>query len=128
MKKLKEYAPIIAGLVVMAGILFTATVTWAKDTVHIVSATPMYTTEKIFEEVEVCTKGDDKTTEGAIVGGLLGAQEGKAGIGAILGAIIGDQIGEEKCHTEKRVVGTRQIYSHTVYVIELNGVQYTINQ
>ena len=127
MKYLKEYSPIIAGLVVMAVILLTATATWANS-IRIVSATPMYTTEKIFEEVEVCTKGDDKTTEGAIVGGLIGSQDGNAGLGAIIGAIIGDQIGEEKCHTEKRVVGTRQIYLHTEYVIELNGVQYTINQ
>ena len=95
---------------------------WNNGTeVTVLSEHDIFETVEITEEVTTCTKGDDKTTEGAIVGGVIGAQEGNAGLGAIIGAIIGDAIGEETCKTETKVVGTEQVYSHTNVVIEIYG-------
>ena len=110
--------------VVAAGMVMVSTVANAAS---IVSETNVYRTENIYETVEVCTKGDDKTTEGAIIGGLIGSQEGEAGIGAIIGAIIGNEIGEETCTTERRVIGTQQVYIGKDIIINVDGVVYTIN-
>lgn len=95
--------------------------------VKILSEADIFSTEAIIETVEVCTKGDDKTTEGAIVGGLIGSQDGNAGLGALIGAIIGNEIGEETCKTETRKVGEKKIYSHTNIVIELYGQKIALS-
>lgn len=102
------------------------TATAANAAVTVVSETNVYTTETIYETVEVCTKGDDKTTEGAIIGGLIGSQDGNAGVGALIGAIIGDAVGEETCTTERRAVGTVQHYAGKDVVVVIDGVTYTI--
>ena len=113
-----KYVTIAAGIAMIA--------TAAQAAVTVVSETNVYRTETIYETVEVCTKGDDKTTEGAILGGLIGSQDGNAGVGAIIGAIIGDAIGEETCTTERRAVGTAQHYAGKDVVVEIDGVRYTI--
>ena len=98
----------------------------AKADVVLDGYTPVYTEIKHYETVEICTKGDDKTTEGAIVGGLIGSQEGKAGIGALIGAIIGNEIGSERCHTEKRVSHTSQEFSHYEVTLIVDGKEKLI--
>ena len=116
----------VVAIAAVAAIVSSAAL--ADDRAFVVSEVPVYNTMDIYETVEVCTKGDDKTTEGAIVGGLIGSQEGNAGLGALLGAIIGDSIGEEKCTTERRKVGTQQVYSHTILKVSVDGVIYTFTK
>ena len=110
--------------VIPAAIMLASTA--AQAAVVVLSEVPVYRTDNVYETVEVCTKGDDKTTEGAIVGGLLGSESGNAGLGAIIGAIIGDSIGEEKCTTERRVVGSTKTYIGKDVMIEIDGVTYTV--
>ena len=90
-------------------------------------ATPVFKSEPITETVRICSKVKDRTTEGAIIGGLLGAQDGKAGVGALIGAVLGNAAGgHDKCHTETRTVGSRDIlvgYNVHLYV---DGVRTTI--
>ena len=108
--------------VVFVGIiLFGVFSSSANADVRIISQTPVYVTENVYETVEVCTKGDDKTTEGAIVGGIIGSQDGNAGLGAIIGAIIGDAIGEETCTTEKRIQGTTQVLTGYNVMMNVDG-------
>lgn len=84
-----------------------------------------------YENVEItsCSSGEDQTTRGAIVGGLIGSESGNAGVGAIIGAILGDQMGEERCTTNTE---RRPTYSETVHVgydvtVYIDGASYTIN-
>lgn len=93
---------------------------------------PVYETYTVYEDRTTCTKGDDKTTEGAIIGGTIGAgsSDDKAEgfiIGAIIGGIIGDAVGEEKCTTEKVAVGQGQTYvGENVTLIGENGKTYVV--
>lgn len=110
--------------IIPAAIMLASTAAHAG--VSIISEMPVYKTENIYETVEVCTKGDDKTTEGAIIGGLLGSESGNAGIGAIIGGILGNEIGKETCKTERRVIGTTKSYIGKDVVVNIDGVNYTI--
>lgn len=111
----------------MKAIMTAAALTLAATTAHagvvLTSQAPLFQTQDVYETVEVCTKGDDKTTEGAIVGGLLGSESGNAGLGALLGAIIGNEVGEETCTTEKRKVGERQVLVGYNIVLVIDGVK-----
>ena len=109
--------------------LFSASAAMAAS-VNVVSSTDVYKTVQHYDNVQVtsCSKGDDKTTEGAIIGGLIGSQEGKAGLGALLGGIIGDQIGQEKCttRTERRPSYEEKVLIGKDVTISVDGVIYTI--
>ena len=100
------------------------------DSIYVVSKTPVYKTETIYETVEVCEDRGDNVLGGALLGGLIGnnSGDGNAAEGAILGGILGGLVSGESCRTERRAVGTTQVYVHTEYVISLNGMRYTLTQ
>ena len=103
---------------IAAAVAATMTPAIASAGVFIHSQEAVYATVNHYETVEVCTRSDDKTTEGAIIGGLLGSKDGNAGAGALIGAILGDLAGEKRCTTERRI-------SHTTQ--ELTGYRVTLN-
>ena len=107
-----------------------ATSAYAKDSITIVSKTPIYKTETIYETVEVCEDRGDNVLPGVIIGGILGnnSNGGSAAEGAILGGILGGLVSGESCKTERRAVGTTQVYVHTEYVISINGVTHKVIQ
>lgn len=80
---------------------------------------PTYAHVPVTEQVEVCHKVKDRTTEGAIIGGLLGSKDGNAFAGALIGGLLGDAVGgHTECKTETRTVGHKQVI--TGYDIRLN--------
>ena len=121
---LKTIAIIVVATAVFVGIPYAA---FAQP---VMTYTDAYETRTYYkdETVRTCSKGDDKTTEGAIVGGLIGSQDGNAGLGALIGAIIGNEIGEEKCTTTTRKVPT---HSEQVWVgydikVTVDNKTYTV--
>ena len=109
-----------------AAAVLMSTQAFAQD-VRIISEHDIYSTVPITESVEVCTKEKDRTTEGAIIGGLIGSQNGNAGVGALLGGLLGNEVGGTKCHTETRKVGERKVYNHTNVVVELYGQRFMLS-
>lgn len=85
--------------------------------------TPVFKQEPITETVRVCHKTEDRTTEGAIIGGLLGSQDGNALAGAIIGGLLGDAAGgHEECRDETRTVGHRDILVGYDVTLNVDGV------
>ena len=89
---------------------------------------PVFKQEPITETVRVCHKTKDRTTQGAIIGGLIGSQDGNAGIGALIGGILGDAAGgHTECRDETRTIGYRDIlvgYNVHLVVDGMNTVVY----
>lgn len=113
--------------IVMAAAAVTMSSSVAFAGVDYSGYTPVYESKPIHEQVQVCHKTKDRTTEGAIIGGLLGAQEGNGVAGAIIGGLLGDAAGgHEECRTETRTVGHRDVLvGYEVHLI-VDGVRTTI--
>ena len=108
---------------------FVATAAFADSRSNVVHEEHVYSEKPIYESVQVCEKVKDRTTEGAIIGGLLGSKDGNALGGAIIGGILGDLAGgHTKCKTETRKVGVERIYSHTMITVEIDGKRYTFRK
>ena len=103
---------------------FTAISTSAIADVKLLKAEKIFTSKPITETVHVCKRtGDDKTTEGALLGGLIGSNNGNALGGAIIGGILGDLVGQEKCQNETRVIGHEQIHTGYTITLDVDGVE-----
>ena len=113
--------------IVMAAmaVVFSASAAFAGvDYSH---STPVFKQEPITESVRVCEKVKDRTTEGAIIGGLLGSKDGNAFAGALIGGLLGDAAGgHDKCRTETRTVGHRDILVGYNVTLIVDGVKTTI--
>ena len=122
------YAAIAIAVIAFISVAWSS---WAHaGTVSIVSETPMYKTERLYENVEVCTDRGDNVLPGLILGGIVGNNtgNGSSAEGALVGGLLGALSSGESCKIERRQSGTRQIYTHTRYEILLNGVRHVINQ
>ena len=88
---------------------------------------PVFKSEPITETVRVCSKVKDRTTEGAIIGGLLGSKDGNALAGALIGGLLGDAAGgHDKCHTETRTIGSRDILVGYNVHLDVDGMRTTV--
>lgn len=99
-----------------------ATPVAANAGVSIVETEQLFKQVPITETVQVCEKVKDRTTEGAILGGLIGSKDGNALAGALIGGLLGDAAGgHQKCHTETRTIGHRSVADGYRVVIEVDG-------
>ena len=107
--------------------------TAANAGVMIIGQSPIYQSEKVYETVEVCTEGspasDTDVLSGAFWGGVIGNNtgDGDAAAGAAIGALLGALSGEEaSCHTERRVVGSRQVLMGYTITLDVDGSVRTL--
>ena len=113
--------------IVLAAAAVVMTATSAFAGVNLEYYMPVYKQEPITETVQVCHKTKDHTTTGAILGGLIGSQDGNAVAGAILGGLLGDAAGgHDECRTETRTVGHRDILVGYDVTLIVDGVRTTI--
>ena len=102
--------------------------TAAHADVSIISQSPTFKTENLYETVQVCTpgtQGNGFDLGSAIIGGAIGNNlEGESGggaAGAIIGGLLGGASTPEKWHTERRVSGTRQIHTGYSILLDVDG-------
>ena len=122
----------MTGKMLIAGSLVLMS-TAANAGVVLIGQSPIYHNEKVYETVEVCTQGTDPSERdilsGAFWGGVIGNNtgDGDAAAGAAIGALLGALSGEEaKCHTERRVVGSRQVLTGYSITLDVDGTVRTL--
>ena len=96
--------------------------------VVLVKSEPIFTSKPITETVQVVKKVKKQGFDlgGAIIGGIIGNNIGKAGkntgAGAVLGGLIGGQGTEDKIVNETRIVGYEQIVTGYTLTLNVDGV------
>ena len=111
---------------------FVAFTTSAIADVILVKSEPIYTSKPITEQVQVVKKGRTQGFDlgGAILGGIIGNNIGKAGkntgAGAVIGGLIGGQGTEDRIVTETRIVGYEQVVTGYTLTLDVDGVTKVI--